>query len=113
MSHSDYDLHDKRYFETPVSCQNCNTTRGPIDTISTDDGETLRLCEDCCEETRRIEALADQLAGMPSCEIRQQLIEMAETVRGMVHGLRAHDMACSCSTVRKSAVAARREEEAA
>lgn len=79
--------------ETPLfpSCGNCGET-GFLVEIWTDDGRRLLLCDDCAAEERRVETLADQLAAMPSCETRRQLIEDANTTAGLVNALRAHDL---------------------
>jgi protein-arginine kinase activator protein McsA len=74
-------------------CENCGTSRGHIEQIWTDDGTKPLLCEDCAEEVRRIEQLADELAKAPSCPERQQILDTAETTAGLMNRLQAHDIA--------------------
>jgi hypothetical protein len=90
-------------------CQNCGTTCGYIERIWTDEGTKPLLCEDCAEEVRRLERLADELASAPCCEQRQQILDTAETTAELVNRLRAHDMAqCgACALARASAAAVR------
>ena len=83
--------------ENLLACVNCDTTNGPIETYMTYDGEQLPLCPGCCEAEAYTERLADQLAALPSCDVRQGLIDAAETTRGMVNALTAHDQACGCA----------------
>lgn len=81
-----------------LACANCDSTRGPIETIQTDDGQWLRLCGDCASAERDMEAKADGLCKLPACDARQQIIDGAETTRGLLNALVAHDQACSCAT---------------
>ena len=87
-------------------CQNCGVTGGYIERIWTDEGTKL-LCEDCAEEVRRLERLADELASAPCCEQRQQILDTAETTAELVNRLRGHDMAqcAACASARASAAA--------
>jgi hypothetical protein len=78
--------------ERAIECENCQTTSGCIETVFTDDGRKPLLCEDCADELRRVERLADELAAKPSCEFRQAIIDRAETTEGLVNALRAHDL---------------------
>jgi hypothetical protein len=66
------------------------------------------LCEDCAEEVRRLEKLADELTAMPGCEERQAIVARAETTAGLVNRLRAHDRSpCSdCAALRRRAAIA-------
>ena len=94
--------------EVPArACENCGMTEGTIEQIWTDDGRKPRLCEDCAAEVRRLEKLADELAALPSCEARQEIIDTAESTGGLVNRLRAHDMAqcaaCACCAGGKAA----------
>jgi hypothetical protein len=75
---------------TLFECKNCQTTKGLIETHLTDEG-WIFLCDDCAEENHRMELQADQLAALPSCETRQQIIDNAETTMQLVNALRAHD----------------------
>jgi hypothetical protein len=108
MSRFDYDFQEKVDFHSPtlLSCANCQTTNGPIDSVPVDGKWTL-LCEACAEENARQEALADQLAAAPSCPERQRIIDSAETVGGLVNALRAHDQAdctvCAAVEIRRAA----------
>ena len=83
-------------------CQNCGTTEGFIERIWTDDGTKPWLCEDCGEEVRRLEKLADELATAPSCRQREQVLDTSETTAELVNRLRAHDMAhcADCASAR-------------
>lgn len=85
-------------------CQNCGTTEGFIERIWTDDGTKPWLCEDCAEEVRRLEKLADELAAAPSCQERERILDTAETTAELVNRLRAHDMAqcAACASARAS-----------
>lgn len=74
------------------ACENCGTTGGYIVEIWTDDGTRPLLCEDCAEEVRRLEQLADALAMIPGCEERHRIVERAETTAGLVNRLRGHDL---------------------
>ena len=88
-------------------CQNCGTTDGYLDRIWTDDGTKPLLCEDCAEEVRRLEKLADELASAPCCEQRQQILDTAETTAELGNRLRGHDMAqcAACASARDSVAA--------
>lgn len=90
-------------------CENCGTSGGHIVEIWTDDGTRAWLCEDCAEEVRRLERVAEELAAMAGCEVRDGIVERAETTAGLVNCLRAHDMAeCSvCAVVRRKAAVGR------
>jgi hypothetical protein len=74
-------------------CENCGTTRGTVERIHTDDGRKPLLCEDCAEEVRRLEKLADRLAVLPGCEARERIIDTCQTTEELVNRLQAHDMA--------------------
>ena len=69
---------------------------------------TARLCEDCAEEVRRLEKVADELTAMGGCEERQAMVDRAETTGGLVNRLRAHDMSpCNaCTALRRRAAMA-------
>ena len=93
-------------------CENCGATEGFIERIWTDDGAKPLLCEDCAEEVRRLEKLADEWAMLPSCQEREQILDTAETTAGLVNRLRAHDMAqCAACASARARVAARIEAE--
>jgi hypothetical protein len=91
-----YSLHLARVFgDDPRdghACQNCSATDGDITQIWTDDGTRPWLCDDCAQEVRRLERAADELASVPSCELRQQILDTLETTAQLVNRLRAHDM---------------------
>src|SRR5580658_8937573 len=70
---------------------------------------TARLCEDCAEEVRHLEEVADELTAMGGCEERQAMVDRAETTGGLVNRLRAHDMSpCNACTARRRWPARRR-----
>lgn len=104
MSYFEYDTHDKRHFETPRDgCANCDRTDAILFDFSTDDGKQLRMCDDCCAEERGLELLADQLAAAPSCDRRAMIVDLADTTRGLVNQLQAHDLSCAvCASTRKT-----------
>ena len=89
------------------ACENCGTTEGTIEQIWTDDGRKPLLCDDCAGEVRRLEKLADELAALPSCDLRQQIIDTAESTGELVNRLRGHDLAqcaaCACCASGKAA----------
>jgi hypothetical protein len=87
------------------ACQNCGNTRGYIDEIWTDDGEKRRLCEECAEEVRRQEKLADELASLPCCEERQKILDTSDTTAELVNRLQGHDLArcAGCASARSAA----------
>jgi hypothetical protein len=91
-----------------ASCENCGTRQGCIETIWTDDGTKPSLCEDCAEEVQRLEKLAHELAVLPSCPQRQQILDHTDTTEVLVNRLRAHDMAqcADCATLLARAAAA-------
>lgn len=99
MSNPDIDFKEKAdfFFSVVPACANCKAT-GILNEYWTEDDRHLLLCDDCAEEEARTEKLADQLAAaeLPSCGIRQQVIESAETTRGLVNAVRAHDQVCAC-----------------
>jgi hypothetical protein len=96
------------------ACENCGVTGGYLDQIWTDDGTKPRLCEDCAGEVRRLEKQADELALVPSCEQRQQILDTAETAAALVNRLRAHDMSqCAACAAMRARVAAATENESA
>ncbi len=101
---TEYDMHDKRYFETPRDgCDGCARRDAALFDFSTDDGHNLRMCNECCAEERRIELRADELAALPSCDRRAMLIDLADTTRGLVNTLQAHDVSCAaCASTRKT-----------
>ena len=80
-------------FATP-ECENCGSTQVLPNRIWTDDGRKLRLCEECAETERRMEALAHQLAAKPSCEERERILDDCQFTSEVVNRLTAHDMAC-------------------
>jgi hypothetical protein len=89
------------------TCFNCKTTPALADLNDywpDDQPKPIRLCDDCMKEQQRVEAEADQLAALPSCDFRQMLIDRAETVGQLVNLLKAHDQAeCfSCASTRKA-----------
>lgn len=106
MSYFHFDSQEKHDFLSSAAvleCANCETTVGPIETYMTDDGKQLRLCGDCCETERRMEQRANELAALPSCDARQQIIDTATTTRGLTFGLVSHDLACvACASTRKT-----------
>lgn len=82
---------------TPVACANCDTTRGPIRYLDTDDRLWLPFCDDCAEAERAMEAKAYQLRDLPSCEVRQALIDQSGgTACHLMNVLTAHDQRCGC-----------------
>jgi hypothetical protein len=86
-----------------IKCENCGTRRGLVEELWTADGRKPLLCEECAESVRALEAEADTLAELPSCEARQRIIDRAESTEGLVNALRAHDMiqcAACASTAR-------------
>jgi len=107
IGHTSYTIYMDRYY-SPVTdrnedgsysvavqyCENCGTT-GSFDSILTDDGEQLLLCDDCIDEQRRLEAQACELAAKPGCELRGRIVQHAASVGQLVNGLRAHDMQCA------------------
>jgi hypothetical protein len=102
---SEYDLHDKIYFNenAPDGCASCDRTDAVLFDITTEDDQHLRMCGECCDEERRIERLADELAAMPSCDTRAMIIDLGETTRALVNQLQAHDMSCAaCASTRKT-----------
>jgi hypothetical protein len=88
---------EKRDFYALSECVNCQTTKGFLDTIQTDDGQTLLVCEECGDAIRQEEAKADELAALPSCDARQQIIDTATSTGNVVNRLKAHDLECRCS----------------
>ena len=92
---------------TGRACENCGTTEGAVEQIWTEDGRKPRLCEDCAAEVRRLEKLADELAALPSCDVRQRIIDTAESTGELVNRLRGHDLtpcaACTHCASRKAA----------
>lgn len=89
------------------TCFNCNTTPALTDLNDywpDDQPKAVRLCDDCMEEQQRVEAEANQLAALPSCEYRQMIIDCSETVQQLVNALRAHDQqqCFACSSTRKT-----------
>jgi protein-arginine kinase activator protein McsA len=94
------------YSAAVLACENCGATEGFIDWIYTDDGRKPHLCEDCIEEQRRIERMADEMSSVPSaCQTRQQIIDESETVQELVNRSRGHDLigCAECGATRKPA----------
>jgi hypothetical protein len=89
------------------ACQNCGVTHGYLAEVWTDDGTKPLLCDDCAQEVRRLEKLADELAAASGCQDRQQILDTAETTAELVNRLRAHDMAdcMGCASARVSVAA--------
>lgn len=83
--------------DAPLGCINCGSTENLMDIWPDDSDKSVRACYDCCEEIRRVEAIADQLAALPSCDVRQAIIDNTDTTRIMVNALTAHDQACGCA----------------
>jgi len=94
------------------ACINCGATRASGADLSEfwpdDQPKPIVLCDDCAAEVRRIERYADELAKLPSCDVRAKIIDDATTTRGLVHALTAHDQSgcVHCYSVRKPAAAA-------
>jgi hypothetical protein len=104
----DYDFTEKVdfYCSSGPPCGDCHT---PTDASSlydvwTDDGRRLLLCEECAAKIRALEALADQLLVMPSCQERLRIIDCAISTADLVKALRAHDEAqcVYCASTRKT-----------
>jgi hypothetical protein len=105
MFDCDYSCDEIHQTETRPSCANCGASQTLLFDYWTDDGLQLVLCEDCCEEERRIEKIADYLAGLPSCRVRQDIIDSAETTRSLVKALQAHDFGCeACGSTKKTGI---------
>jgi hypothetical protein len=85
-------------------CKNCGTChdRYLLHEYLTVDGQTLTLCDECCAEERRIEALAVALAALPGCEDRQRIVDACHTAPVLVNRLRGHDLAqcAACAATR-------------
>jgi hypothetical protein len=83
-------------------CFNCHQKSG-ITEMFTADGREVFACDDCGDEQRRIEKQADELAKLPSCAVRNNIIDNAPTTQQLVNQLRAHDQA-ACSACAYSAL---------
>ncbi len=86
------------------ACQNCKATSDLYDYWPDDQPKSVLLCNDCCEAQAAVEAEANTLAALPSCDYRAMLIDRAETVQQLVNVLKAHDQAAciACSSTRKT-----------
>ena len=82
------------------SCINCETTTNLNDYWPDDRDRSVLMCDDCMEEQRRVERLANEMAALPSCDYRAMIIDRAETVQQLVNQLRSHDQSCSCAAKR-------------
>jgi hypothetical protein len=85
-------------------CKNCGATTNLTDFWPDDQPKPVTLCEDCCEAQAAVEAEADRLSALPSCDYRLMIIDRSETVQQLVNALRAHDMTpCfACASTRKT-----------
>ncbi len=85
----------REYPET--ACFNCGSTVNLTDIWPDDHDKAVVACHDCADEILRLEAEVRELCALPSCAVRDQIIDRVQTTAQLANALRAHDMACSCS----------------
>jgi len=95
------DADEGRETTTSNACYNCGAKSSngtSLTPVALDDAilDNAWGCDDCIAEQKGVEAEAEQLAALPSCGLRQRIVDQPDlTAQRLVGLLTVHDWECA------------------